>query len=108
MRGDYGQVMGGVRAFLDHGLPISVSAVVYRSTLHALPCTYQIADVVGAGELKLILPLRKGNALDLEEREFISFEEAAQCFERLCELRAVHDWRPALRMTTWTHRLKVT
>jgi hypothetical protein len=94
--------MAGVRAFLDHELPISLSAVVYRSTLHALPFTYQIADVLRAGKLKLILPLRKGNALDLEEHEFITQEEAAQAFDRLGELRAVHDWRPALRMTTWT------
>ena len=102
VRGDYDQVMSGVRAFLDHGLPISLSAVVYRSTLSALPFTYQIADVLGAGKLKLILPLRKGNALDLDEHEFISVAEAGQCFDRLTELRAVHDWRPALRMTCWT------
>jgi MoaA/NifB/PqqE/SkfB family radical SAM enzyme len=102
VRGDYDEVMAGVRAFLDHGLPISLSAVVYRSTLSALPFTYQIADVLGAGKLKLILPLRKGNALDLEEHEFISVAEAGQCFDRLTELRAVHDWRPALRMTCWT------
>jgi MoaA/NifB/PqqE/SkfB family radical SAM enzyme len=102
VRGDYDQVMSGVRAFLDAGLPLSLSAVVYRSTLPALPFTYQIADVVGAGKLKLILPLRKGNALDLEENEFISVQEAAQCFDRLTEARAVHDWRPALRMTCWT------
>ncbi|WP_079045871.1 radical SAM protein [Carbonactinospora thermoautotrophica] len=102
VRGDYDQVMAGVRAFLDAGLPISLSAVVYRSTLHALPFTYQIADVLGAGKLKLILPLRKGNALDLEENEFITQVEAADTFNRLAELRAVHDWRPALRMTTWT------
>jgi hypothetical protein len=68
----------------------------------ALPFTYQIADVVGAGKLKLILPLRKGNALDLEENEFISLQETGQCFDRLTEARAVHDWRPALRMTCWT------
>ena len=102
VRGDYDQVMAGVRAFLDRGLPLSLSAVVYRSTLHALPFTYQIADVIGAGKLKLILPLRKGNALDLEENEFISLDEAGQCFDRLIEARAVHDWRPALRMTAWT------
>lgn len=102
VRGDYDQVMAGIRAFLDQGLPLSLSAVVYRSTLHALPFTYQIADVIGAGKLKLILPLRKGNALDLEEHEFISLEEAGQAFDRLTEARAVHDWRPALRMTAWT------
>jgi hypothetical protein len=82
--------------------PPSLSAVVYRSTLHALLFTVQIADVIGAGKVKLILPLRKGNALDLEEHEFISLDEADQTFARLLEARAVHDWRPALRMTAWT------
>jgi MoaA/NifB/PqqE/SkfB family radical SAM enzyme len=102
VRGDYDQVMAGIRAFGQYGLPLSLSAVVYRSTLQALPFTYQIADVLGAGKLKLILPLRKGNALDLAEHEFISQVEAEQTFNRLIEARTVHDWRPALRMTTWT------
>ena len=73
-----------------------------RSTLHALPYLYQIADVLDAGKLKLILPLRKGNALGLAEREFITVDEARDAFGRLTELRAIHDWRPAVRMTPWT------
>jgi MoaA/NifB/PqqE/SkfB family radical SAM enzyme len=102
VRGDYDKVMAGVRAFQDAGLPLSLSAVVYRSTLAALPFTYQIADLLAAGKLKLILPLRKGNALNLADHEFISLDEAIAAFERLAELRAVHDWRPALRLTAWT------
>lgn len=102
VRGDYDQIMSGIRAFTEHGLPLSLSAVVYRSTLQALPFTVQIADVLDAGKVKLILPLRKGNALDLPEDEFIDLAEARQTFDRLSELRAVHGWRPALRMTAWT------
>jgi len=102
VRGDYDKVMTGVRAFIEAGLPISLSAVVLRSTLHALPYLYQIADVLDAGKLKLILPLRKGNALGLPEREFITAEEARDAFGHLTELRAVHDWRPAVRLTPWT------
>jgi MoaA/NifB/PqqE/SkfB family radical SAM enzyme len=102
VRGDYDKVMAGVRAFQQTGLPISLSAVVLRSTLPGLPYLYQIADVLDAGKLKLILPLRKGNALGLAEREFITVEEAHDAFGRLTELRAVHDWRPAVRMTPWT------
>jgi len=102
VRGDYDKVMTGVRAFIEAGLPISLSAVVLRSTVHALPYLYQIADVLDAGKLKLILPLRKGNALGLAEREFITVDEAWEAFGRLTELRAIHDWRPAVRMTTWT------
>jgi len=102
VRGDYDKVMAGVRAFQQAGLPISLSAVVLRSTVHALPYLCQIADVLDAGKLKLILPLRKGNALGLAEREFITVEEAQEAFVRLTELRAIHDWRPAVRMTPWT------
>ncbi len=80
VRGDYDKVMTGVRAFQDAGLPISLSAVVLRSTVHALPYLYQIADVLDAGKLKLILPLRKGNALGLPEREFITVAEATEAF----------------------------
>jgi hypothetical protein len=94
--------MAGIRAFQDNGLPLSLSAVVYRSTLHALPFTLQIADVLDAGKLKLILPLRKGNALDLPADEFISVPEAGDTFTRLQELRTIHGWRPAVRMTAWT------
>jgi len=96
VRGDYDKVMAGVRAFQEAGLPVSLSAVVLRSTLHALPYLYQIADVLDAGKLKLILPLRKGNALGLADREFIAVDEARDAFERLTELRAIHDWRPAV------------
>jgi MoaA/NifB/PqqE/SkfB family radical SAM enzyme len=102
VRGDYDKVMTGVRAFTDAGVPISLSAVVQRSGLHALPYLYQIADVLDAGKLKLILPLRKGNALGMDEREFITTQEARAAFGHLTELRAVHDWRPAVRLTPWT------
>ena len=102
VRGDYDKVMTGVRAFIEAGVPISLSAVVQRSGLHALPYLCQIADVLDAGKLKLILPLRKGNALGMDEREFITADEAREVFGHLTELRAVHDWRPAIRLTPWT------
>jgi hypothetical protein len=62
VHGDYDKAMTGVRAFGEAGLPVSLSAVVLRSAVHALPYLYQIADVLDAGKLKLILQLRKGNA----------------------------------------------
>ncbi|MFD7581428.1 radical SAM protein [Kitasatospora sp. NPDC059817] len=102
VRGDYDKVMPGVRALQDEGIPISLSAVVYRSTLAALPFTVQIADVLNAGKVKLIMPLRKGNALNLDANEFITDGEASEAFGRLGELRSTYQWSPALRLTTWT------
>lgn len=102
IRGDYDKVLSGVYAFQGAGIPFSFSAVVLRSTLHGLPYLVQIADTLGARKVKLILPLRKGNALDLAEHEFIGVEEATAHFDRLTELRTTHDWTPAIRMTPWT------
>jgi len=102
VRGDYDKVLTGVAAFRNAGVPISFSAVVLRSTLHGLPYLLQIADVVGAGKVELILPLRKGNALNLAGHEFITVDEAREHFGRLDELRTIHGWRPAIRMTPWT------
>lgn len=102
VRGDYGKIMRGMDRFRNAGLPLSISAVVMRSLLDALPFTYQIADVIGAGKLKLIHPIRKGNGLHMADSEFLSLDESAELFHRLAALRELHEWTPALRMTTWT------
>ncbi|WP_219728378.1 radical SAM protein [Streptomyces cahuitamycinicus] len=102
VRGNYDLVMPGVRALQAAGIPLALSAVVYRSTLNALPFTVQIADVLDAGKVKFIMPLKKGNAEKLPDHEFISHEEADDAFARLKALRAEHQWSPALRLTKWT------
>lgn len=102
VRGDYDKVMRGVMAFKEAGLPLSISAVVLRSLLDSLPFTYQIADVLDAGKVKLIHPIRKGNGLSLNDTEFLTLPESAALFDRLRRLAREHGWTPGLRMTTWT------
>lgn len=99
---EYDLTMRGIRAFQEQGIPISLSAVVTRSYLPSLPYLAQIGDVLEAGKIKLIMPLRKGNALKLPEHEFITNKEAEQAFQRLVAERTTHRWSPALRLTTWT------
>jgi MoaA/NifB/PqqE/SkfB family radical SAM enzyme len=101
LRGDWDKIMSGIRAFQRHGLPLSLSCVALRSALHGLPYLYQVADTIDAGKLKLILPLRKGNALKLQNSEFITEDEATTKFNELTNHAAIFGWRPALRMTTW-------
>lgn len=101
LRGDWDKIMTGIRAFQRHDLPLSLSCVALRSGLHGLPYLYQVADTIDAGKLKLIMPLRKGNALKLQDSEFITESEAKAKFDELTGQAAVFGWRPALRMTTW-------
>lgn len=102
VRGDYDKVMRGILAFKEAGLPLSISAVVLRSLLTSLPFTYQIADVLDAGKVKLIHPIRKGNGLKLADAEFLTIEESNQLFISMKALASEHGWTPGLRMTTWT------
>ncbi|MFF1359605.1 radical SAM protein [Streptomyces sp. NPDC058297] len=102
VRGDYDKTMAGVRALQEAGIPLALSAVVYRSTLSVLPYTVQIADTLDATKVKLILPLRKGNALKLDDHEFITTQEAESTFAQLKAQRAEMQWSPALRLTAWT------
>jgi MoaA/NifB/PqqE/SkfB family radical SAM enzyme len=102
VRGDYDKVIDGALVFRGLGVPLSVSGVVLRSGLASLPFLVQIADVLGAGKVKLIHPIRKGNGLQMPDSEFLGAEESEQLFERLIALKREHRWRPALRMTTWT------
>jgi MoaA/NifB/PqqE/SkfB family radical SAM enzyme len=104
VRGDYDQVMRGAMAFLDAGIPLSLSAVVMRSELDALPFAYQIADVLRAGKLKLIHPIRKGNGINLPESEFLDSAESDALFLNLSALQKRFGWTPALRMTTWNNQ----
>jgi MoaA/NifB/PqqE/SkfB family radical SAM enzyme len=102
VRGDYDKVMRGIFSFKEAGLSLSISAVVLRSLLGALPFTYQIADLLDAGKIKLIHPIRKGNGLQLADSEFLTLHESAALFERMKALANQHGWTPGLRMTTWT------
>lgn len=102
VRGDYDKVMRGILAFKEAGLPLSISAVVLRSLLTSLPFTYQIADVLEAGKVKLIHPIRKGNGLSLADSEFLTLDESGELFRSMKALADEHGWKPGLRMTTWT------
>jgi len=102
VRGDYDAIMAGIFAFREAGLEVSLSSVVLRSLLEDLPYLIQIGDVLQAGKIKLIHPIRKGNGANLPDSEFLSLEESAQLFARLDAERSKNGWRPQLRMTTWT------
>jgi MoaA/NifB/PqqE/SkfB family radical SAM enzyme len=60
IRGDYDKIMRGIHRFKEYGISLSLSCVVLSSTKDAVLFTCQIADLVEAKKLKLILPIPKG------------------------------------------------
>jgi len=57
IRGDYDKIIKGVHAFKSYRMPISLSCVMLSSTKDTVLFTCQIADLLEAKKLKLILPV---------------------------------------------------
>lgn len=101
IRGSYDKIMKGVHAFKNYAIPISLSCVVLSSTKDALLFTCQIADLLEAKKLKLILPVPKGNALNLSTSEYLSFEETESLFAKVKKAKETYGWTPKITLTTW-------
>jgi hypothetical protein len=94
--------MIGMLQFKKYDIPISLSCVVLDSTVDSVLFTCQIADSFKANKLKLILPIPKGNALDLPESEYLTKEKADQLFQIVREAKQKYHWSPKITLTTWT------
>ncbi|KKT26414.1 MAG: Radical SAM domain protein [Parcubacteria group bacterium GW2011_GWA2_43_9b] len=101
IRGDYDKIMKGIHRFKEYGISLSLSCVVLSSTKDAILFTCQIADLVEAKKLKLILPIPKGNALDLSASEYLSLEESEAIFADVRKAKEVYGWTPKITLTTW-------
>lgn len=101
IRGDYDKIMKGIHRFQENGISLSLSCVVLSSTKNSVLFTCQIADLVEAKKLKLILPIPKGNALNLSESEYLSLEETEILFADVSKAKEIYGWTPKITLTTW-------
>lgn len=101
VRGDYDFIMKGIREFIKNDIPFSLTAVVLRSTMDSILYTCQMADSLGAKKMKFVLPIPKGNALNLDKSEYISEEEALLLFNKICEAKAKFGWKTTYTFSIW-------
>lgn len=101
IRGDYDKIMKGIHRFKEYGISLSFSCVVLSSTKDAVLFTCQIADLMDAKKLKLILPIPKGNALNLPTSEYLSLEESKALFMDVRKAKDAYGWTPKITLTTW-------
>ena len=73
-----------------------------RSTIESIFYTCQIADVLGARKVKLVLPIPKGNALNLSKEKYLAHDECIPIFERIIKEKELYGWKPKITFTTWS------
>lgn len=101
VRGDYDYIMRGVMCFIKNDIPISFTAVVLRSTADSILYTCQMADVLGARKMKFVLPIPKGNALQLDADEFLTSEEARNICDQIAKAKRKYGWKTIYTFTIW-------
>jgi len=106
VRGDYDGIIKGINILKSKEIPLALCAVVLSSSKKSVPYACQIADVLGAKKIKLILPILKGNALKLPKSEYLNIEEAEKLFRQIKELKKKFDWKVKITMTTWKREVE--
>lgn len=101
IRGDYELIMNGAYSFKEAGVPLSITSVVLRSTVDSILYTCQIADTLEARKIKLIIPIKKGNALEISDNEYLTHDECIPIFNSIKEQKNKLGWRPEITFTTW-------
>ncbi len=104
IRGDYDYIIEGIRIFIKNDIRFSLTAVVLRSTIDSVLYTCQIADALGAKKLKLVLPIPKGNALELAPSEYISNEEAINICNQIADAKKKYGWKTTFTFTIWNEQ----
>lgn len=104
VRGDYDYIVKGIMEFIKNDIPFSLTAVVLRSTLDSVLYTCQIADAFGAKKMKFVLPVSKGNALNLDKSEFITEIEALSVCDKIIEAKEKFGWKTVFTFSIWNEK----
>ena len=104
VRGDYDFIMKGVRNFIKNDIDFSLTSVVLRSTMDSILFTCQIADALGAKKMKFVLPIPKGNALQLDASEYITNDEAIALCDKIAEAKQKFGWKTTYTFTAWNQQ----
>ena len=101
VRGDYDFIMKGINGLIKNDIPFSLTAVVLKSTMDSVLYTCQLADALGARKMKFVLPIPKGNALNLDKSEYITEVEAVGLFNQISEAKLKFDWKTVFTFSVW-------
>jgi MoaA/NifB/PqqE/SkfB family radical SAM enzyme len=101
VRGNYDSIIRGIKEFERNGVPLSLCSVVMSCNAEFIPYVCQIGDVFQAKKIKLVMPIPKGNALNLSIKEYLSDEAIDSLAERLKSEKDKSGWKSKIVLTRW-------
>lgn len=101
VRGDYDLIMDGVKNFIKHDIPFSMTSVIMKSYLDDVLFICDSAAALGAQKLKLVFPIKKGNAINIPNEEYPSIEDGKILAEKIRTAKKRLGWKTVFTLSTW-------
>jgi len=105
-RGNYDKAIKGIRNLINAGIDVSISAMFLKSNLPYLDKLAQVADTLGAKQLKLIEPVRRGRSFDYSKSLIPGKLEIMNRVKELKELKNKLGWQTEIEYTFWDNKTK--
>ncbi len=104
VRGDYDLIIDGVKNFIKNDIPFSMTAVIMKSYLEDVLFICDSAAALGAQKLKLVFPIKKGNAVSIPDSEYPTLEDGKILAQRIKEAKKRLGWKTVFTLSTWTEQ----
>jgi MoaA/NifB/PqqE/SkfB family radical SAM enzyme len=101
VRGGYDSIITGLINLKNAGIEVSVSTVILNSTLPYLQYVVQTADTIGVTKVKMVIPVLRGRAKNLNPEDFASQAEIMEKFNEIKTLKEKLGWKPRVKFTFW-------
>ena len=100
IRGEYDTIINGIRMLQNVGIAFSIVTVLFRENVDSILHICQIADVLGAKKLKILLPIAKGKGKNVIS-ELLSSDELLDTFQKIRFEKERNGWRLRITLTDW-------
>lgn len=101
IRGDYDGIIRGLNNLRNSGIEVSLSTVILKTTLPYLQYVVQIADSLGITKVKMVVPVLRGRAKELQATDFADNASILEKFNEIKDLKEKLGWTPRVKFTFW-------
>lgn len=101
IRGDYDAVVKGIKMLSSAGVAFSVVTVLFNKNADSILHICQMADVLGATQLKIVTPINKGRGKEVSS-DTLSSEQLSTTFEKIKSEKERNGWMVRITLTDWS------
>jgi MoaA/NifB/PqqE/SkfB family radical SAM enzyme len=102
IRGEYDAVVNGVKMLSNAGVAFSLVTVLFKKNVDSILYICQMADALGATQLKIVTPIYKGRGMEVNS-ERLSSDRLSATFQKIRSEKERNGWMVRITMTDWNN-----